>query len=166
MGHTTLWLGTDLGELSSCLMVKGTMVVDKMFLVCHMVFLILRDQRVMWLYGWEPLIVSHHCAKFIGHRRCGSGDIKFLVVEEEDSRRSCCLSLKDIAWKHMAYHINYSDPGLTHLKQQFEKNMKLTFVSLSKTLTRRRRRRNGKTIAMCFALHVKAKKQNKKWVPT
>ena len=41
----------------------------------------------MWLYGWEPLIVSHPPAKFGGHGHCGSGDL-FLVVEEEDSRCS------------------------------------------------------------------------------
>ena len=32
-------------------------------------------------------MVSHHCAKFGGHRHCCSGDL-FLVVEEEDSRCS------------------------------------------------------------------------------
>ena len=45
------------------------------------------NQRIMWLYGWEPLIVSHSPAKFGGHGHCGSGDL-FLVVEEEDSRCS------------------------------------------------------------------------------
>ena len=137
----TLWLGTHLGELSSCLVVKGTMIVDNMFLVCHVIFLILRDQRVMWLYGWEPLIVSHHCAKLISHGRCGSGDIKFLVVEEEDSRRSCCLSLKDIAWKHTTYHINNSDPRLAHLNQQLEKNMKTTFVCPSKNTDQKEKKK-------------------------
>ena len=38
----------------------------------------------MWLYGWEPLMVSHHCAKFVGHSHSTSGDIMFLVVEEQD----------------------------------------------------------------------------------
>ena len=31
------------------------------------------------------MIVSHHPAKFGGHRHCGSGDIIFLVVEEKDT---------------------------------------------------------------------------------
>ena len=44
-------------------------------------FSLSRDQRVMRFYGWEPLIVSHHPAKFCGHRHCGSGDIAYVVVE-------------------------------------------------------------------------------------
>ena len=31
-------------------------------------------------------MVSHHLAKFGGHRHCGSGDIMFLLAEEENSR--------------------------------------------------------------------------------
>ena len=34
-------------------------------------------------------MVSHHPAKFGDHRHCGSGDIMFLVAEEENSRCSC-----------------------------------------------------------------------------
>ena len=30
-------------------------------------------------------MVSHHHATFGGHRHCGSGDIMFVVVEEQDS---------------------------------------------------------------------------------
>ena len=33
-------------------------------------------------------MVSHHLAKFCDHRHCGSGDIMFLVAEEENSRCS------------------------------------------------------------------------------
>ena len=33
----------------------------------------------MWLYGEEPLKVSHHSAKFGGHMHCGNGDIMVLV---------------------------------------------------------------------------------------
>ena len=33
-------------------------------------------------------MVSHHPAKFGDHRHCGSGDIIFLVAEEENSRCS------------------------------------------------------------------------------
>ena len=47
-----------------------------------------RDQRVMGFYGWDPVLASHHLAKFGGDRHCGSGDIMVLVVEEEDSK--CC----------------------------------------------------------------------------
>ena len=38
-------------------------------------------------------MVSHHPANFGGHSRRGSGDIMFLVAEEEDSRY-CCFSPK------------------------------------------------------------------------
>ena len=34
-------------------------------------------------------MISHHPAKFVDYRHCGSGDIMFLVTEKENSR---CLS--------------------------------------------------------------------------
>ena len=43
------------------------------------------NQKVKWLYGWEFLTISHHPAKFCDHRCCGSRDLMFLVVEEQDS---------------------------------------------------------------------------------
>ena len=44
-----------------------------------------RYQRVMGLYGWEILMVSHHPAKFGGHGHCcNSGDITLSVVEDQD----------------------------------------------------------------------------------
>ena len=33
-------------------------------------------------------MVSHHSAKFSDHRHCGTGDMIFLVAEEENSRCS------------------------------------------------------------------------------
>ena len=36
-------------------------------------------------------------------------------------------------WKHTAYHIINSDPGHTRSKQELDKTLKLTFVSLSKS---------------------------------
>ena len=48
-------------------------------------------------------MVSHHPAKFSGHRHYGSGNIVFLVVEEQDPNpcfnHHQCLSLK-----HMTRH--------------------------------------------------------------
>ena len=38
----------------------------------------LRDQRVMWLFGQEPIKLSYHPAKLGGHRHSGSQDM-FLV---------------------------------------------------------------------------------------
>ena len=37
-----------------------------------------------------------------------------------------------MAWKHTAYHMNNSDPDHTYLKQQSDKNLKITFASLSR----------------------------------
>ena len=34
-------------------------------------------------------MVSKQPAKFGGHRQCGSGDIMFLVIDEQDSTYSC-----------------------------------------------------------------------------
>ena len=38
-----------------------------------------RDHRVIWLYGWIPLIISLHPAKFGGHRRCPREEILLFV---------------------------------------------------------------------------------------
>ena len=46
-----------------------------------------------------------------------------------------------MVWKHIAYHIN-SDPGYTHLKQQLEKNLKITFTSPSKNTTKKEKEKN------------------------
>ena len=37
------------------------------------------DERVMQLYRWEPLMVSHHSVKFDGHWHCGGGYTMVLV---------------------------------------------------------------------------------------
>ena len=44
--------------------------------------------RLPSLYGYEALIISHHPAKFGGHMKCGSGDIAFLMTEEQDYKYS------------------------------------------------------------------------------
>ena len=36
-------------------------------------------QKVMRLYRWDPLIVSHHPAKFAGYRPGGGADLMVLV---------------------------------------------------------------------------------------
>ena len=30
-----------------------------------------RDLRVVWFYGWNPLMACHTPAKFGGHKHCG-----------------------------------------------------------------------------------------------
>ena len=44
-----------------------------MDLVCHMILQDHPINGVILFFGLEPLIVSHHPAKFGGHRHCGSG---------------------------------------------------------------------------------------------
>ena len=48
-----------------------------MILVCLMIS---QDHVVKGscnLFGWEFLMISHHPAKFVGHRDCGKGDMMF-----------------------------------------------------------------------------------------
>ena len=47
-----------------------------------------------------------------------------------------------MVWKHIVYHINNSDPGYTRLKQQLEKNLKITFTSPSKNTTKKEKEKN------------------------
>ena len=58
---------------------------DIMVLVCHMILDDYVIKRVMWLNGWELLIVSHDPAKFDGQWYCGSGDIMVLVFLMKES---------------------------------------------------------------------------------
>ena len=37
------------------------------------------DQRIMWLQGWETVIVSHYLSKYGVDRHCVSGDVMGLV---------------------------------------------------------------------------------------
>ena len=86
-------------------------------------------------------MLSHHPAKFVGHRHCGSGDIMFLVAEEENCR---------------CYHIINSDPGHTHSKQQSSKYLKTTLSVLSKS-TNEKENEKKKRKGNCkrFALYAK-----------
>ena len=51
---------------------------------------ILKDHvfNVSYDGGREPVMVSHHPAKFGGYRNCGIGDIVFLFAKEENTRCS------------------------------------------------------------------------------
>ena len=83
-------------------------------------------------------MVSHHPAKFCGHRHCDSGDIMLLVAEEENSRCSRfnppLLFISIGHWlKAQTYQVINSNPGHTRSKQQLNKNFKITFASPSKS---------------------------------
>lgn len=54
-----------------------------------------RDSRVMWFYGWDPLIVGYTTAKFGGHILRVSGEIMFLV---------CHLILRWWRHQHVLIH--------------------------------------------------------------
>ena len=74
--------------------------------------------------------------------------------------RSCItvyfLFLKDMALKHAACHINNSDPSHTRLKQQLDKNLKITFASPSKSAEEKKKDSKIIAIAKLFALHANA----------
>ena len=57
-------------------------------------------------------MVSHHPDKFGGHSR-GGGDFRWQRRRFQMLSPQSCLSLKDMAWKHTAYHFNNSNPGHT-----------------------------------------------------
>ena len=50
------------------------------------------------------LMVSHHFAKFGGQKHCVSGDIIFLVVEEQDCTYSLYIRHCYLCLKHVTRH--------------------------------------------------------------
>ena len=81
-----------------------------------------------------------------------------MIPDALTSIRHYCLSVKAMAWKHTANHINNSDPGHTRSKQQLEKNLKITFASLSKKAVEKNKQKKIMAIAKLFALHANVKK--------
>ena len=77
------------------------------------------------------------------------------------SIRHYCLFLKDMGWKHTAYHIINSDPGHTRSKQQLDKTLKITFASLSRKSDEKekKKKKTRMAIAKLFAFHANAKKK-------
>ena len=76
----------------------------------------------LWM---TALIVNHYLPKLGGHKHCGSGDMTFLVAEEENPRWShFSLGSLFISKRHdlkaQVYHAGQS-----------EKNLKVIFASLS-----------------------------------
>ena len=70
------------------------------------------------LMGMSPFMVNHHPAKFGAHGHCGSGDITFLMIEEQDSTCSCLK--RPIVFISKA-HANKYDIGHIRLEQQLKK---------------------------------------------
>ena len=81
-------------------------------------------------------MVNHHFAKFSGHRRSGSVDIMFLVAKEENSKCSRFNPPLLFNLQGISYY-----PGHTRSKEQSDKYWKITFLSSSKILSRRRKRK-------------------------
>ena len=79
-----------------------------------------RNQSVMWLYVWEPLIVNYHPAKFGGNRRCGSGNVNIpantnILLQMRDIRDYIYAGLLQpllFSVKHMACHVSHA-PRIT-----------------------------------------------------
>ena len=65
-----------------------------------------------------------------------------------------CLYLKDMAWKHTAYHIDNSDPGHIHL----QKNLKITFANTSKNAVGKNEEKKIIAIVKAFCVTHKRKK--------
>ena len=119
-----------------------------------------RDQRVMWFYGLETLMVSHHPGKFVGHGHCGSGDM-FLVNEQEDSRCSRFsspllfisighgLKAHIILWQWLQFWSHV-------LTQQLQKHLKITFSTPSQKAVEKKKKENGNCKAFC----VTSKRKN------
>ena len=88
-------------------------------------------------------MLNHHSGKCSSHMQCGSVNTMFSVAEEKDSRCLTAilhyfLSLKSIARKHTAYHINNS--GHMRINQQPEKSLKITFASFPGEATRSKKK--------------------------
>lgn len=76
-----------------------------------------------------------------------------VVLRVLASIRHYCLSLKDMASKQTAYHVNISDHVHTRLKQQLGKNLKIDFASLSK---KDKEKGNYNNNCKSFAFHTNA----------
>ena len=76
-------------------------------------------------------MVSHHPAKFGGHKHCGNRDKMILAVEEQDSTCShqSLMSLQHMAWKHNTYHVSKFHIDYMCLKQQWKEKKQITFFS-------------------------------------
>ena len=70
-GSFSLYITTLPGLMAICI---GIVVVEINFFYLPRDLTWPRVQRVVWLNGLNFLIISHHFAKFSGHRLCGSCD--------------------------------------------------------------------------------------------
>ena len=64
--------------------------------------------------------------------------------------------------KHMAYHINDSDPGHTCLEQQLKKNVKVTFASFSEK-GKEKKKEQEKQKDNCKAFCVTCRRNKQHW---
>ena len=97
-----------------------------------------RDQRVMWLYRWKPLIVSYHPVMFGGHRHCGSGYINIsantVILPQMQEIRCCICPLPSaIIIFCKAYDMSFA----THVsKKKLRNNFYGNFFSVSNEISR------------------------------
>ena len=111
-------------------------------------------------------MVSHHPAKFGGHRHCGSGDIMLLVAEEENSKCSrfnppYCLFVKDMGWKHSEisyYHfLSWSHTLKAAIGQNFEDIFCQTIQKHCRERKREKKNKERQLQSVLRTLHANTK---------
>ena len=129
----------------------------------------------------EPLLVSHYPAKFDRHSHCDSRDIMFLVVEEQDATYSLKSAITVYLWSTRHIMLSPTMEIFLHAPTKFQKadiancpcvneirprliirdhnnnwqnKCKILFSIRSKTILRKRKRKERKTTAKLFVLHA------------
>ena len=87
------------------------------------------DQRVQQLYGWEPVKLTHHPARFGSHKHCGISALKefvsliMLAIEIEKKRdyfryhSNSCKEEKILHQKHKSFTFELSLTKLSWLEK-------------------------------------------------
>ena len=79
--HLTLWVSFPHHQLRLCKVWWPSTLRKSRYFVFNLSRNLMwpRGHRVMWHYGWVPLIISLHPAKFGGHKRCAREETLFFV---------------------------------------------------------------------------------------
>ena len=116
-----------------------------------------REQSLIWHFWLEPFTVNYGkpitiLSSYVLWQWRWFQWLKRKILDTLVSICHYCLSLKDIAWKQTAYHINNSDNGHTRLKQQSKKFLKITSVSLSKNIDEKEKNKKCKDNCKAFCV--------------
>ena len=79
--HLTLWVSFPHHKLPLCQVWCPSALSKKWYFIFNLSSDIMwpLGYRAMWHYGWVPLIISLHLAKFGGYKRCASEEILFFI---------------------------------------------------------------------------------------